>query len=402
MFFGVETICHLIKLLSIEQAKELIPTHEAVTNAVWPSEFDQNIHGVKVWTELKIVTLNVWAEFTKLAKGEEYLLDLCANLPWKAWPTIISKVDKDNFIALLDSSRRLSSPEALLWIWKNKASLPKSLIEKVNTINLFASFGRKKDGAIWNTAIKELKKLIIENADFQVSLIEDKESESHIIDFLERLNNLTSFTKTEKQSIIVKLSRHFPTMKDLFNTGKAKQVLLTPAEEEEEAGAADDEQHITSQKSYNAKLAELDEIINTHMPENTKAIATAREHGDLRENAEYAAAKERQKYLSEHRAMIEYGIMTTVPTDFSVVKVEDKIIAGCSVVLKLEKGKEEKYHILGAWDSNPAKKYVSYDTGMGKALVGKKVGEDVVMPDGTKCKVVSVSQLSEKILKDLT
>ena len=287
-----ETVCNLIKLLSIEQVKEIIPTDKNILEVFWPDGTDPEAAGIQIWTELKILTLNIWAEFTKLAKGEEYLIDLCSLLPWKAWPTIISKVNKDEIIDIFSSAKRLSSPEALFWVWKNKATLPATLLEKINPINLFAALSRKKDGAIWNTAIRELKKLIIENEEFQLSLIKDKSNEADIIDFLERLNPLTSFTKTEKQSIIVKISRKFPAMKDLFNTGKAKKVLTTQIEEDEDENAAvEEEQHITSKKSYAAKLAELDEIINTHMPENTKAIATAREHGDLRENAEYAAAK---------------------------------------------------------------------------------------------------------------
>ena len=401
-FLWTETVCILIKKLSIEQVKELIPNNKEVLHVLWPDGSDLSSAGVKIWTDLKIVTLNVWADFTRLVKGEDYLIDLCSFLPWKAWPTIISKVDKEEVINILDSSKRLNSPEALLWIWKNKASLPKTLLEKINTVNLFSAIGRKKDGAIWNTALRELKKLIIENQDFQMSLIKDKNNESEIIDFLERLNPLTSLTKNEKQSIIVKLSRKFPAMKDLFNTGKAKKVLTTQVkEDDEETSAAEEEQHITSKKSYTAKLAELEEIINTHMPENTKDIATAREHGDLRENAEYAAAKERQKYLSEHRAMLEYGIMTTVPTVFAETVINDTIIAGCTVTLSFVNSKEETYHILGAWDSNPAKKYISYDTGMGKVLVGKKVNDKVTLPDGNNCIIAKIEKLTQKILKDL-
>jgi transcription elongation GreA/GreB family factor len=397
-----ETIALLIKLLSIEEIKELIPTDQTLIDALWPDGFDPKVAGIKIWTDLKIVTLNLWAEFTKLVKGEDYLIHISSYLPWKAWPTIISKVNKDEIIHIFNSARRLNSPEALLWIWKNKASLPESLQGKINTINLFAALGRKKDGAIWNTAIRELKKLIIENEEFQLFLIKDKSNEADIIDFLERLNPLTSFTKTEKQSIIVKLSRKFPTMKDLFNTGKARRVLTTQIEEDDDSNATEEEeQHITSKKSYDAKIAELDEIINKHMPENTKDIATAREHGDLRENAEYAAAKERQKYLSERRAMLEMGIMSTIPTDFSDTIIEDRIIAGCSVTLKYEDQNEEVFHILGAWDSDPAKKYVSYNTGMGKVLVAKKVTDVVKLPDGTKCTIAKVESLSDKIKADL-
>ncbi|MCF7791292.1 MAG: GreA/GreB family elongation factor [Victivallales bacterium] len=396
-----ETVCLLRKILTQDQLGKIIPENKRVLEMLWPeNNTTSDIPGIKVWTQMKIQTLNAWAEFTKTAKGEDYLIELCTILPWRAWPTIISKVEKNKFTGIIESSKRISSPEALLWIWKNKATLPDSVTEKINTVNLFAALGRKKQGAVWNTAKKELKKLILENTNFQMSLIKDKNSESHIVDFLERLNNLSTFSKNEKQSIIVKLSRQFTTMKSLFNTGKAKDLLSSQNTEDIEE-TDNTEQHITSKKSYNARLSELDEIINVLVPENTKAIATAREHGDLRENAEYAAAKERQKYLNERRVDLEYGIMTTVPTDFSNIKVNNRIVAGCSVVLESEKGEKETYHILGAWDSDPSKNYVSYDTGLGKALVGKKTNDKVILPDGSKYTVLEINSLSKKIIKDI-
>ena len=111
--------------------------------------------------------------------------------------------------------------------------------------------------------------------------------------------------------------------------------------------------------------------------------------------------KERQKYLAERRGMLEIGIMTTVPTDFEDTVIKDKIIAGSTVTLKYENKKEETYHILGAWDSNPVKKYVSYDTGMGKVLVGKKVGDEIKLPDGTECIISKIEKLNNKIMKTL-
>jgi transcription elongation GreA/GreB family factor len=282
----------------------------------------------------------------------------------------------------------------LLWIWRNRQKISENIIIKLNHVNFFSAISRESDGAIWQAAEKELKKLIQENSDFQDFLLR-KDDEENILEFLDRLNSTEAFTTTEKQSLIVKLSRKIPILKKLFESGKAKKI--TPAKSEDNNTRSKDEIFITSIKSFNEKIAELNDIINVQVPENTKAIAVARAHGDLRENAEYAAAKERQKYLNEHRAMLEMRIAITRPTDFSDIIVSDKIIVGSTVHLKHDNNKIEIYHILGAWDSVPEKKYISYETELGKILIGRKKGDTVNLPGGITCMIEKLSPLSDKI-----
>ena len=398
--FWAETLCLVSNHLPAEKVMTILPENKKVIDTIWPDLTEEAINSIwiETWCQLKVGLLPSWTNITEIAKGANYLAELCLYAPWRCWKSITTGLKIESIEDRLLSTMRLSNPEALLWIWKNRQKLSAQLTNKLNHANLFSALARKTGIAIWEEAKKELKKLIQDNAEFQNVILQDN-NEKIIIDFLERLNLSTSFATAEKQSLIVKLSRKYPIFKKIFESGKAKRIILSASKDK--AKQTKREVHITSPKSYNEKIAELNDITNVQIPENTRAIATARAHGDLRENAEYAAAKERQKYLNEHRAMLEIGIATTQPTDFSDIKVSDRIVAGSSIHLKLEDGKIDVYHILGAWDSNPDKNYVSYETKLGKTLINKKLGDPIILPGGKTCIIEKITPIPENVRKDL-
>ncbi len=391
-----ETISLISKILTQEQIKSIISSDNIINDMFWPNYSDlENSIGLEVWCQLKAGVLPAWAIITETVKGIDYLKTLCLYLPWRDWKSITSRIKLEELEVLFNETVRLSNPEALLWIWRNRTKISEVLLKKLNHINFFSAISRGMEGAIWQAAGKELKSLIQDNKDFQNHILK-KDDEPSIVEFLEKLHSTDSFSTIEKQSLIVKLSRRFPILKEIFESGKIKKI--TPGTDKETAQQAKEEIYITSAKSFNEKIAELNDIINVQIPENTQAIATARAHGDLRENAEYAAAKERQKYLNEHRAMLEIRIAKTRPTDFSDIMVTDKVIVGSTVHLKIEnKQKTEIYHILGAWDSVPEKKYISYEAELGKLLVNKKIGESVTLPGNRKCTIEKITPLTDKI-----
>ena len=390
-----ETICLISKTLTSDEILSIVSDNATIRNMLWPKHDKLNdSFGIELWCQLKVGVLPTWSNITEIINGTDYLTNLCLCLPWRAWKAITSRLKINDLELIFTQTNRLSNPEALLWIWRNRLKISENIIRKLNHVNFFSAISRESDGAIWQAAEKELKKLIQENSDFQDFLL-NKDDEENILEFLDRLNSTEAFTTTEKQSLIVKLSRKIPILKKLFESGKAKKI--TPAKSEENNTRSKDEIFITSIKSFNEKIAELNDIINVQVPENTKAIAVARAHGDLRENAEYAAAKERQKYLNEHRAMLEMRIAITRPTDFSDIIVSDKIIVGSTVHLKHDNNRIEIYHILGSWDSVPEKKYISYETELGKILIGRKVGDTVKLPGGITCIIEKLSPLSDKI-----
>jgi len=133
----------------------------------------------------------------------------------------------------------------------------------------------------------------------------------------------------------------------------------------------------TSAASYDIKSKELVHLRRVEVPANTKEIEKAVAYGDLSENAEYKAAKERQDLLNNRAARLK-----TELSQARIIKPEDvdtsKIHFGTVATLEdLEKdGKELVYTILGPWESNPDKEIISYQSPMGNSLYNMSVGDE--------------------------
>lgn len=137
---------------------------------------------------------------------------------------------------------------------------------------------------------------------------------------------------------------------------------------------------LVSWESLERKKNELDEIIRVRIPQNTKDISIARSYGDLRENFEYKSAKDLQKYLSHRKGELERDIGRARGTDFKGSDAS-KVNIGTIVSLLDADGNESEVTVLGAWDSDPEKKIVSYLSEVGKALVGCGPDDEVSVRD---------------------
>ena len=113
-------------------------------------------------------------------------------------------------------------------------------------------------------------------------------------------------------------------------------------------------------------------------PRISNSIAEARAHGDLKENAEYHAAKEEQALLEKKISEIENALSLCQVIDVSEIPYTGKVIFGSTVKLfNLAEDKELKYKIVGNLESDPSNGYISIDTPIAKAIIGKKEGEIV-------------------------
>jgi transcription elongation factor GreA len=128
--------------------------------------------------------------------------------------------------------------------------------------------------------------------------------------------------------------------------------------------------------SLSTKKSEMARIMAVDIPENSKAIGEAMEKGDLRENAEYKAALEKQDQLKAAASKLESEINQAKILDHSQVNTSI-IDVGTKVALKNQDGKKEEYQILGAWDLDFKKHVISYHSPLGKALLDKKIGDEV-------------------------
>lgn len=123
--------------------------------------------------------------------------------------------------------------------------------------------------------------------------------------------------------------------------------------------------------------SELEQLENVDRPENIRAIEEARAHGDISENAEYHAAKERQAFLDG-----KINELKSVIGRAEVIKIDegpaDRVIFGKTVLLyDLNTDEEVSYQLLGPYESEPEKGRISVLSPLGQALIGRETGDEV-------------------------
>jgi len=123
---------------------------------------------------------------------------------------------------------------------------------------------------------------------------------------------------------------------------------------------------------------ELKKLKSTDRPEIIKAIATARDFGDLKENAEYHAAKEKQSFIEGRISEIESKLSNSEIIDVTKLSVTNKVIFGSTVtMLNLETNQVITYKIVGEDESDIENSLLSYKSPLSRAMIGKN-NEDIV------------------------
>jgi transcription elongation factor GreA len=132
---------------------------------------------------------------------------------------------------------------------------------------------------------------------------------------------------------------------------------------------------------------ELHRLKTIDRPRVIQAIAEARAHGDLSENAEYHAAKEQQSFIEGRIAEVDSKLSNAQIIDPKTVNAEGRVVFGATVkLLDEDSGTETTYQIVGDDEANIAKGMVSISSPIARALIGKESGEsvEVRVPDGTR------------------
>jgi transcription elongation factor GreA len=139
-------------------------------------------------------------------------------------------------------------------------------------------------------------------------------------------------------------------------------------------------------RGYEALKADLQRIISAERPANIKDIEEAIAHGDLSENAEYHAAKEKQAHIAGRMAMLEDKIARAQIIETSG-QSSDKVQFGATVVLSdVETEDEVTYTILGEDEADASQGRISITSPVAQALMNKQVGDEVMVkvPKGTR------------------
>ena len=125
---------------------------------------------------------------------------------------------------------------------------------------------------------------------------------------------------------------------------------------------------------------ELDQLIKNDREEIKVKIQEARELGDLKENAEYHSAKEKQSILEGRIAYLQGIVANCNVIDTSKIEGQEKVVFGATVLLHdEEKDKEVEYKIVGHEESDNRQGKISYKSPLGKALIGKEEGDTITV-----------------------
>lgn len=261
------------------------------------------------------------------------------------------------------TEQNLRSP-VLYWICKNRAAKRFApVLKPLITPKLF--FGILF--ALENTALQTAGTRKIPLADI---LLDDRELVSDLLEKsdLETARDLTNslllnqaFDELTKKSLLARIIRIFPAV---------QSVVAGSSQEKEET-------LVVSRPSYNRRREEYDQLVAEKIPENSQAIASAMEHGDLKENSEYKMAKQDQQILLARKMQLELDLGKAQVTDFSDVQTNAVNIGTTVHLSDPTSGKKAVYHILGAWDGDVDRNIISYQTPLGQSLLNHKVGDTI-------------------------
>jgi transcription elongation factor GreA len=274
----------------------------------------------------------------------------------------------------------------LLWIVKNRHSkkFAKLLNDLITPRLLSAIFFAIDYEALQAASARRipLADILSEDPDLIADLLSTADPET-ARDLANTLMLNQGFEELTKKSLLARFIKIFPGIQSLVAAdaeGKEEQLLV-------------------SRESYERRREEYETIVSKKIPENSKAIAAAREHGDLRENSEYKMAKQDQSMLMAQKGQLEKDLARARITDFTEATT-DQISVGSIVTLRdLASGQTPRYTILGAWDSDPANHVIAYKTPLGQALLAKRVGDQVKVKIGTGEESYEVTRIERYIDK---
>ena len=141
-----------------------------------------------------------------------------------------------------------------------------------------------------------------------------------------------------------------------------------------------------TRRGYEALKKELESLKRIERPQNIKAIEEARSHGDLSENAEFHAAKDRQGFIEGRIAELEYKLANADIIETKKLP-KDRAVFGSQVVLEnINTGEDVQYQLVGSDESDVEKGRISVSSPLGKAILGKKPGDElaVQVPGGKR------------------
>ena len=134
-----------------------------------------------------------------------------------------------------------------------------------------------------------------------------------------------------------------------------------------------------TREGYEALKKKLEHLKKVERPKNIMAIEEARSHGDLTENAEFEAAKDRQAFIEGKISELGYKLSRADIIDPQILSKDRAVFASSVVLENMDTGESVKYQLVGPDEANVEKGRISVSSPLGKAIVGKKPGDEIIL-----------------------
>jgi transcription elongation GreA/GreB family factor len=276
-------------------------------------------------------------------------------------PRILSEAGKhDELRTMLERSIREHSAtsEMLAWLCSEREQWSELVTQELLGA-IFAALEREQHNTAGRSG--KLYRTLVEDRQLLGDIFK-KSDVATARDWMRRLQLSHLFDELTKRSLLARLVKVYPEL----------ESMITGAQTQGETASL-----IVSWSSLERRKAEYEEIVKTKIPENTREIALARSYGDLSENFEFKAAKQMQSVLMRRKTELEQMLHNARGTSFENVDTSRVSIGTIVTLREVETDKEETYTILGAWDGDPDRHVISYQTAIGQALLGHEVGETI-------------------------
>ncbi len=216
------------------------------------------------------------------------------------------------------------------------------------------------------SALKSRMKEFFEPGGFAVALVRSAATEEEAREFLHALDRVFGLEEHRRATVREALLMKFPELR-----APAREYLYATAE------------------SIESRRHELIHLRQVELPSNAQAMKAAKEHGDLRENFEYHATRQKHEYLSARIASLSDELSRTRVLDPGKVDASE-VRVGTRVRIRDGAGAEREATILGPWDSKPEEAIYSYESEFAQRLLGSRPGDRVNLQEG-QVEIVAVA-----------
>lgn len=262
-------------------------------------------------------------------------------------------------------SRQTLSPDVLIWICKERNNLSKEVVEKSKMAlgsSIINAIERDSAEGGPNRALR-LRNLLLDDKELAPDLVTGI-SELEARPFAKALYDSSVLPELDRNLLLANMMQVHPSLQEIV-------LNRTQANEKQSL--------YVSLRSFAARKAEYEDLINVRIPKNKHDLEITRAEGDLRENGGYQDAKATRQVLMRRSEELSRLLSQAEPTDFKDVSC-DETGMGTQVTFTTEEGREIVYTILGAWDSVPEERIISYSSKLGTKLLGHKVGDTLRLP----------------------